>query len=135
ACEMNTDNPALALVGLIETNTVGAESVRRTNDLMMAFSVFLEEGYRLPRAEKLPRLCSDAIAITLFELLYWETRRGRVRRFRELTPHAAYVALAPFMGPRDAESFIAGKLRESAPQAHRERNAKIDRSVGATKPG
>lgn len=123
AGELNADNPALARIGLIETNAVGIESVRRTYDLMMAFAVYLEEGYRRPKAANLPRLCSDAIAVTLFELLYWETRRGRVRQFRELIPHSAYIALAPFMGSEDADAFVEGKLRESSSRSLPKRRA------------
>jgi AcrR family transcriptional regulator len=114
AGDLNTANPALARIGLVETNAVGAESIRRTYELMMAFAVFLEEGYRRSEADGLPQLCSDAIAITLFELLYWETRRGRLQEFNVLIPHAAYIALAPFMGPEQADAFVTKKLSESA---------------------
>jgi AcrR family transcriptional regulator len=118
AGEWNADNPAASHIGFIETHAVGSEFTRRIVEIVMAFAVFLEEGYRYrPEAETLPRISSDAIAATLCELMYSETRCGRATLFRDLIPHVAYLALAPFMGPQQAEAFIELKLRESAPLA------------------
>ncbi|MGH2880373.1 MAG: TetR/AcrR family transcriptional regulator [Solirubrobacteraceae bacterium] len=62
AAVQNNDNFSLMRLTLIETNTIGRELATRLYDLMMAFAVFFEEGYRYRReAEELPRLCSEAI--------------------------------------------------------------------------
>jgi AcrR family transcriptional regulator len=113
AADLNADNPALAHVGFIETTAVGPESTRRIYDLVMAFAVFLEEGYRhRPETQRLPRLSSEAIAAALFELIYGEIRRAEARQLRELIPNVAYIALAPFMGPENADAFITQRLGE-----------------------
>jgi AcrR family transcriptional regulator len=114
AAAMNAENPAATQIAFIDTNAMGPEFARRVNEIVMAFAVFLEEGYRFrPEAETLPRLCSDAIAAAMCELIYREIRTGDPHHFRELAPHVAYVTLAPFMGPEQADAFIESKLHES----------------------
>src|SRR4029077_3727422 len=113
AAGMFASEPAAAHLGFLESHTIGPEVVRRTNDTVMAFAIFLEEGYRFrPRAQRLPQLCSEAIVAALFETFYRQTRLGRTRQFAELVPGVAYLALAPFMGPEQAGDFVEGKLGE-----------------------
>jgi AcrR family transcriptional regulator len=114
AGEVNAAHPAGAHIGFIDTNAVGPELTRRVNDIIMAFGIFLEEGYRVrPEAESLPRLCSEAIAAALCELMYGEIRHGRASQVRDLIPHVAYIALAPFMGPEAGSDFVEGKLSKA----------------------
>jgi len=114
AGEVSASNPAGAHIGFIDTSAVGPEFARRVNEIIMAFSIFLEEGYRYrPEAENLPRLCSEAVASALCEFMYGEIRQSRARDIRYLIPHVAYVALAPFMGPAEASSFIENKLHSA----------------------
>jgi hypothetical protein len=76
-------------------------------DTMRTLSLFLEEGYhRGSRCELLPRTCSDAIAGAIHELLYDAAEHDRLERLRELLPEAVYVALAPFLGPRQAREIV-----------------------------
>jgi AcrR family transcriptional regulator len=118
AAAMNAVNPAATKIGFIDTSAMGPEFARRVNEIVMAFAVFLEEGYRFrPDAEILPRLCSEAIAASMCELIYGEIRTGDPQRFRELVPHVAYVTLAPFMGPEHADEFIENKLHQSGTSA------------------
>jgi AcrR family transcriptional regulator len=111
-------NPDLASVQLVETYTVGPASIRRIFDSRMAYTLFLEDGYRLrPEAERLPRLCSEAIAGAIQELLRRKAVAGPTERMLEIAPEAVYVALAPFIGPEKAielvESKVATARRES----------------------
>jgi AcrR family transcriptional regulator len=119
AAVQNNDNASLMRLALIETSTIGRELATRLYDLMMAFAIFFEEGYRYRReAEALPRLCSEAISSALFELLYREVRRTSDQQFSDLVPYVSYIALAPFMGADDAGGFVEAKLsqlRASAP--------------------
>lgn len=111
--DLFSENPHYAHIGAIETSAAGRESLRYTHDAMMAFSVFLQEGYRQsPAAERLPALCSDAIAGALIEIVYLAVRHRRLRRLPEQTPAVVYLALAPFLGPERAGDFVEGKLRE-----------------------
>jgi AcrR family transcriptional regulator len=106
-------DPDLAYVVLVEPNAVGDRALQRLIDTLKAFTIFLEEGYsQSPRAEQLPRLCSDAIAGALFELLYDQATHERIPQLPELTPQLAYIALAPFIGPTQATEFVKAKTAE-----------------------
>lgn len=99
--------PDLAHLMLIEPYAAGTAALDRILDTMRTLSLFLEEGYhRSARAERLPRLCSDAIAGAIHELLYDAAQNDRVAELRELLPEAVYVALAPFLGPRKARETV-----------------------------
>lgn len=78
----------------------------------MAFTLFLEEGYRQrPQAEGLPRLSSEALAAVMFETIYREMRERRdAGRLAEQLPRLIYMCLAPFMGPEAAGGFVEGKV-------------------------
>ncbi len=99
--------PDLAHLMLIEPYAAGTAALDRILDTMRTLSLFLEEGYhRGARAQRLPRLCSDAIAGAIHELLYDAAQNDRVPELRELLPQAVYVALAPFQGPRRARVTV-----------------------------
>jgi len=101
------ERPDLAHLMLIEPYAAGRAAVDRIIDAMRTLSLFLEEGYhRSPRAEQLPRLCSDAIAGAIHELLYHAVQNDRASELRELLPQAVYVALAPFFGPVKAREIV-----------------------------
>jgi len=105
--------PDLAYVVLVEPTAVGDRALQRALDTLKAFTIFLEEGYsQNPRAEALPRLCSDAIAGAIFELLYHHAINECTPQLPELTPQCAYVALAPFIGPTQAAEFVAAKTTD-----------------------
>ncbi|HEV3318207.1 MAG TPA: TetR/AcrR family transcriptional regulator [Solirubrobacteraceae bacterium] len=117
-------NPQYAHIGVLESHAAGSESLRHAHDAMMAFTVFLEEGYRQrPEAERLPALCSEAIAGVLIETVYLAARQGHLQRLPEQTPGVVYLALAPFLGPESAGEFVAGKLREASATTPRRRPA------------
>jgi AcrR family transcriptional regulator len=99
--------PDLAHLMLIEPYAVGGAALERVIDTMRTLSLFLEEGYhRGPRAEQLPRICSDAIAGAVHELLCHAAQNDRVPELRELLPQAVYVALGPFLGPIEARGIV-----------------------------
>jgi AcrR family transcriptional regulator len=99
--------PDLGHLMLIEPYAAGRAALDRVIDTMRTLSLFLEEGYhRGSRCELLPRTCSDAIAGAIHELLYDAAEHDRLERLRELLPEAVYVALAPFLGPRQAREIV-----------------------------
>jgi AcrR family transcriptional regulator len=99
--------PDLAHLMLIEPYAAGHAALDRVIDTMRTLSLFLEEGYhRGPRAERLPRTCSDAIAGAIHELLYHAAQNDQMAELRELLPQAVYVALAPFLGPVKAREAV-----------------------------
>jgi AcrR family transcriptional regulator len=102
--------PDLAHVDFIESYAAGPAAIRRSFESRMAYTLFLEEGYRQrPEAEALPRLCSEAIAGAILELLRHRAAEGGVEHLQELAPQAIYLALAPFIGPGEALRLVEAK--------------------------
>jgi hypothetical protein len=107
--------PDLAHLMLIEPYAAGQAALDRVIDTMRTLSLFLEQGYHgSKRAEQLPRLCSDAIAGAIHELLYHAAQENRIEDLRELLPQAVYVALAPFLGPAKARACVDDFLAANA---------------------
>ena len=103
--------PDLIYLDVIESPAVGAAALRRSLDNLMAYTLFIEDGYRQrPRASGLPRLCSEAIAASVLGMMRRVVYEGRTARMRELLPQAAYVALAPFIGPAAAMDVVETKV-------------------------
>jgi AcrR family transcriptional regulator len=99
--------PDFAALDVVESYTVGPAAIRRSFETRMAFTLFLEDGYRQrPEAERLPRLCSEAVAGGILELMRRQAVKGRIAFAMELIPQAAYMALAPFIGPTAALDLI-----------------------------
>ncbi len=107
--------PDLACLDFLESYSLGGAAVRRSFESRMAYTLFLEEGYRLPsEAERPPHLSSEAIAGAVLELLRRQAVRGRVDRLPELLPQAVYVILAPFIGPTAALELVSQRLARTA---------------------
>ena len=74
-----------------------------------AFTLFMA-GYRYARGAELPKLTSEVITATMFELAYRELReRENVARLLEIMPHLVYAVLVPFMGPEGRVSSWRGR--------------------------
>ncbi|HKF83159.1 MAG TPA: TetR/AcrR family transcriptional regulator [Solirubrobacterales bacterium] len=105
--------PDLACVDLLESYAAGPAAVRRSFETRMAFTLFLEEGFRFrPEAEGKPHICAEAIAGAIHELFRLRAEAGETERMVELLPQAAYLALAPFLGAAAAIEFVQAKVRE-----------------------
>jgi hypothetical protein len=103
--------PDLVYVDIIESYAAGPAAIRHSFDNRMAYTLFLEDGYRQsPAAEALPRLCSEAIGGAILGLLRWQVDEGRTEQMLEVLPQAAYLALAPFIGPLAAVELIEAKV-------------------------
>jgi AcrR family transcriptional regulator len=101
------EQPDLVCVDVIESFAAGPAAIRRSFENRMAFSIFLEDGYRQrPEAERLPRLCSEAVGGAIWETLRRHVLAGRGKDVTELIPQAVYLALAPFVGAADALQYV-----------------------------
>ncbi len=109
--------PDLTVLNFVESYAVGAPAIRRSFESRKAYTLFLEEGYRQrPEAEALPRICSEAIAGAILELMRCQTVEGRTERMQELVPQAVYVALATFTGPAAALALVSEKVGRPIPR-------------------
>jgi AcrR family transcriptional regulator len=113
-CEGYATYPALFRSCFLEYAAMGPPGVQLTHDRLMAFTLMLEDGYRQrPQAERLPRVVSELIVSLVMEYPYREIRRGKPPdRFYDLVPPQTYAAIAPFIGPAQASSFVQAKVEE-----------------------
>lgn len=110
--------PLIAYLGFVECYAIGPGFAPRVHDTQLAFTLFLEDGYRQrPHAQSLSRACSALTATALIELGFQVSRRGPDASLRRMQPLAVYIALAPFIGREAAGEFVMGKLaaKGSAP--------------------
>lgn len=108
--------PDLTALDFIESYAAGPESIRRSFESRMAYTLFLEEGYRQrPEAEGLPRLSSELIAGAILEPMRRLTVAHRVGEIKLLAPQVVYVALAPFIGPEEALELIEREIASKPP--------------------
>jgi AcrR family transcriptional regulator len=100
-------HPSLSYLRVVECYAAGPAALSRAEDITKSFTVFLEEGFRYrPEAASLPRVCSHAIAGSIFEVIYRHIARGEVGALAGQLPRLAYVALAPFTGPEEAIRLV-----------------------------
>jgi AcrR family transcriptional regulator len=103
--------PLLAYIGFVECYSIGREFALRVRDTQLAFTLFLEDGYRQrPEAEALSRDCSELTAATIFEAGFLASLRGPTLNIRRVQPLSVYIALAPFIGRDAAGGFVRSKL-------------------------
>lgn len=106
------EQPDLICVDMIESYAAGPAAIKRSFENRMAYTLFLEDGYRQrPEAEALPRISSEAISGALMELIRRQVRLGRSEQILETLPEAAYLTLAPFIGPAAALELVREKCR------------------------
>jgi len=113
-CEGYATYPAQFSCCFVEYAPMGPPGVQLEHDRLMAFTLMLEDGYRQrAEAEHLPRVVSELIAHLLMEYTYREIRRGKPPdRFYDQVPPQTYAAIAPFIGPAQANRFIQTKVEE-----------------------
>ena len=100
-------NPAVSHLRLVDCYDAGPAAIRRAEEITRSFTFFLEEGYSYrPQARQLPRLCSEAIAGAIFEIIQRSVAHGDVTQTPRQLPLVTYIAIAPFTGPQDAIRLI-----------------------------
>jgi len=103
--------PLLAYIGFVECYSIGREFAMRIHDTQLAFTLFLEDGYRQrEEAKALSRDCSELTAASIFEAGFQASLRGPAMNIRRVQPLSAYIALAPFIGRDAAGEFVMSKL-------------------------
>jgi AcrR family transcriptional regulator len=109
-------NPAIARLGFVESYALGPRTARRMDDLLDLFTIFLQDGYAAGQGSRRPsRLAIQAIAATIFECAYAESRQHDSSNMPELLPYGVFVALTPFLGPAATNTFIERELIPGVP--------------------
>jgi AcrR family transcriptional regulator len=111
-------NPVMSHLRLVECYSAGALAAQRGEEVTRSFTIFLEEGFhQRPEAAALPRLVPQAIAGGIFEVVQQEVAAGRTAELPRLLPQLTYIAIAPFLSPRDAIAVLREKIAaEEAPE-------------------
>jgi AcrR family transcriptional regulator len=118
------ENLAISYLRLVEAYAAGPTAIRRAEEITRSFTIFLEEGFRYrPQAAELPRLCAQAIAGAIFEIIQRFVARGEVDLLMQHLPQLTYIAIAPFTGAEEAialvEQMIARSEGRSEADAHK----------------
>jgi AcrR family transcriptional regulator len=108
------DASTFSHVAFVEAYAVGSRGIQRVEDSHVAFTIFLQEGYRYQSEADAPpsRLALEATIITIFEIVYLQTRASATPETAGLLGHFVYLSLAPFIGTVAANQFIDEKLAE-----------------------
>ena len=103
--------PSLAHFGFVECYALGPARALRIDENVLAFTMFLQDGYR-QRAEAalLPPTAGEAIACAVMEIYTYYVRHHPLEELWKLAAPVAQMVLAPFMGVEAAEGFVEGKV-------------------------
>ena len=105
------DSPVLAHFLFVGTSAPQPQ-VDRVNEYILAFKVFIDDGYaHAGDAGSVPVVCSEVLVCGVLAVVTYQIRHGRTWDLRGLIPVIVYMVLAPFLGQRDAEAFVDGKIR------------------------
>jgi AcrR family transcriptional regulator len=91
--------PAAASVALVDAFSAGPDGLEAADQTIWALQPYFSPERGAP---PLDPLVSEAVGNAVYSIAYALERDGRIERLRELTPTAAFVALAPFEGSRAA---------------------------------
>ena len=113
--------PDFAHFAFVESYALGESIAQRTDEGILAFTVFLSDGSRyVDGAAAPPPAAQDAIAMAAMEMASYYVRHERAVDLVDRLPLLTYVILAPYLGRAAARGFIEDKLRElAAPGAAR----------------
>ena len=102
--------PEFAHLGFVNCYATGRGFQTRAHDTQLAFTLFLQDGYKQRATSGVLREgCSALTAATIFETAF-QACRIAPHQLRTLQPLAVYIALTPFIGASNAGTFITYKL-------------------------
>jgi AcrR family transcriptional regulator len=107
--------PSLAHLGFVECHALGRKFASRVHQTQLAFTLFLEDGYRQsPGPDGPARISSPLSAAAIAEIGFLATRASPSLYLRRMQPLAVYIALTPFVGCEKAGRFVSEKIAECA---------------------
>lgn len=105
-------NPGFTRMAVIESHVGRPDTVQRHEDLLVGFTIFLQEGYQFqPRRQQSPpsRVELEAVAHANFELLFRQARSANPN-VAGLATRLTYISLAPFLGTGRTRELIEEML-------------------------
>ena len=141
------ENPTVANVGFVESYAVGPRGIQRVEDSRVAFTIFLQEGFRMKQGGIPPsraRARGDRDG-DLRDRLSRDTRHPSRRR-RRCSPTIVHLCLTPFMGalrptssstrssPRTETERLFARQRARPPAGRRQERQGRESRQAALKP-
>jgi AcrR family transcriptional regulator len=110
-------NPTLAYVSFVESHAGGPVAMARLPQLIGAFTIFLQEGYRSAQGDSAQTLSPVALEATVtaaFELCHLRSRGAGPDQAGSQLQQLAFLCLAPFLGAVHTRVFLRQRCaRES----------------------
>jgi AcrR family transcriptional regulator len=107
--------PAFARVACIDAYAPGRVAARRTDELLLRFTVFIEQGAgESEPGRAVPALAPAAVVAALAETVVGLLAGERMAELPGFVALGVYLALAPYTGVRCANEFVERKLGELA---------------------
>lgn len=114
-CEFLITAPAFTRLVFIDAYAPDAAAARRTDELSLSFTVFIEQGASLAAANRvIPPIVPAAVVAALHETVIELIAEDRLVELPGLVAIAVYLALAPYIGVQAANEFVEHKLDELA---------------------
>jgi len=101
--------PAYTRLGAVDVYAAGRRALEQRDQVMKGMEMLLAPGYeRRPDASP---IAAEAIGGAIYSMIYDWAKRGGAGSVQELGPLATYVALAPFLGGKEACAIANGDAR------------------------
>jgi AcrR family transcriptional regulator len=95
--------PAHAHLTLVDTFGASPEAVEIRDTALRAFAAYLHPGYAFsPPDLDVPDIAAEAVAGGIWQVLHHYIEDNRIAELPDATPQIVYMALTPFLGPKEA---------------------------------
>jgi AcrR family transcriptional regulator len=94
--------PAHAHLTVVDTFAAGPLAIEIRDTGLHAFAAYLQPGYHYSSSHSVPGIAPEAIAGGIWQVLHNHIEHERVEDIASLAPQLVYVALAPFIGGKEA---------------------------------
>jgi AcrR family transcriptional regulator len=95
--------PAHAHLTLVDTFGASPEAIEIRDTALHGFAAYLNPGYELaPAGIDVPEIAAEAIAGGIWQVLHHYIEDDRIVELPSATPQIVYMALTPFLGPKEA---------------------------------
>jgi AcrR family transcriptional regulator len=94
--------PAHAHLTVVDTFAASPLAIEIRDTGLHAFAAYLQPGYHYAAAHSVPGIAPEAIAGGIWQVLHNHIEHERAEDIGELAPQLVYVALAPFIGGKEA---------------------------------
>jgi AcrR family transcriptional regulator len=105
--EYLASEPAHAHLTVVDTFAASPLTIEIRDTRLHAFAAYLQPGFHyaaehFPERRPTPGIAPEAIAGGIWQILHHYIENERVENIAQLAPQIAYVALAPFIGAKEA---------------------------------